>query len=355
MADSRKTEQPTQKKLRDAREKGEIAKSAEVSSVVQLLGFMIAMYFLSRGILGTMVKGFYASYDAVANVKTFSEANAFNMMAGSVFQMLSALGPFFMVLTAIALISGALQSGFTFSGKALDWDIKKINPMNGFGRLFSTRSWVELFKALFKVGVVFTLLYNMFMTEKDRFLQLSGMDVFTIANYAGYVFMEIVKKTVIFLLAMAVIDFVWQRHYFMNNMKMTKEEVKDEIKQTEGDLRTKAMIRAWHKKKIKNRMMANIRKATFVAVNPTHYAVALKYERGMKAPKLLAKGADLIAKRIREEAKLWNVPVVANPELTRAIFFSTEVNKFIPAKLFKAVAKILVFLYRMEREKKNGR
>jgi len=102
-------------------------------------------------------------------------------------------------------------------------------------------------------------------------------------------------------------------------------------------------------------MMANIRKATFVAVNPTHYAVALKYERGMKAPKLLAKGADLIAKRIREEAKLWNVPVGANPELTRAIFFSTEVNKFIPAKLFKAVAKILVFLYRMEREKKNGR
>jgi flagellar biosynthesis protein FlhB len=355
MADSGKTEKPTDKKIRDAREKGQIAKSPEVASVVQLFGFMLVMFFLSKSILGVMIKGFYSSFEAAGSGKPFTEDSAFAMLRASGFEVLGALTPMFLLLLAIAILTGGIQSGFGFAGKALEWDFKKINPITGFGRLFSARSWVELLKAMFKVTVVFIILYNMFMTEKDRIMQLAGMDIYTIINYSSYIFMEVVKKTVMFLTIVAVIDFLWQRYDYMNNLKMTKQEIKDEVKQSEGDQRTKAMIRSWHKKKLKSNMMAGVKKATFVTINPTHYAVALKYERGMKAPKLLAKGADHIAKKIREEAKKWNVPIISNPELTRAIYFSTEVNRFIPAKLFKAVAKILVFIYRMEKDKKNGR
>jgi flagellar biosynthetic protein FlhB len=355
MADSSKTEKPTDKKVRDAREKGQIAKSPEVSSIMQLLGFLLVMYFLSRSILGIMFGGFYSSFEAAGSGKLLTEGKIFSMLTGSGFNVLAALTPMFMILCGIALMTGALQSGFTWSGKAIRFDPGRINPIMGFGKIFSTRSWVELFKALFKITVVFVLLYNMFMTEKDKLMQLAGMDIYTITNYSAYLFMEVIKKTVFFLALVAVADYIWQNHDYMDNLKMTKEEVKEEVRQTEGDLRTKAKIKNWHKKKMRHRMMDALKDATFVTVNPTHYAVALKYERGMKAPKLLAKGADHIAKKIREEAKKLGIPVIPNPELTRAIYFSTEVNKFIPAKLFKAVAKVLVFIYRMEKDKKRGR
>ena len=345
MADSSKTEKPTPKKIRESREKGQSAKSSEVSSVIQIIGFLLVVFMSSRTMLSVMIKSFYSSIEEAGSGKVLDFDRAHALLTGGAMAVFSAITPALITLLALALVSGVAQSGFSFAEKALSPNFGKINPLNGFSRLFSSRSWVELLKSIFKIGVVFAILYNVFMTEKDRIMMLSGTDVYTVLNYSAHLFTEIIKKIAVFLIALAIVDYIWQKHDFMSNLKMSKQEVKDEMKQTEGDLRTKAMIRNWHKRKIKHAMMESVKKATFVTVNPTHYAVAVKYESGMRGTKLLAK----------ELAKEYKVPIVKNAELTRSIYFSTEVGRFIPPKLFKALAKVLVFIYRMEREKKNGR
>jgi flagellar biosynthetic protein FlhB len=355
MADSNKTEKPTQKRIKESKEKGEAARSTEVSSVIQMIGFLAVVFISSRSMLSIMVKSFYTNIEAAGSGKPLDFNRAYALLAGGGMDVFAAITPALFTLLGLALLSGIFQSGFSFAEKALSPNFSKLNPINGFSRLFSARSWVELLKAIFKIGVIFAILYNVFMTEKDRLLLLSGSDVYTVLKYSAHLFTEIIKKIAVFLIALSVVDYMWQKHDYMSNLKMSREEVKEELKQTEGDLRTKAMIRNWHKRKIKHAMLEAVKKATFVTVNPTHYAVAVKYERGMKAPKLLAKGADFMAQKIRELAKQFNVPVIKNPELTRSIYFSTEVGRFIPPKLFKALAKVLVFIYKMEREKKNGR
>jgi flagellar biosynthetic protein FlhB len=355
MADSGKTEEPTHKKIHDAEEKGQIIRSPEVNSVMQLAGFAMIMFFISKSVLTMMVKSFYGSFDAVAAYRPMTQDSVTKIMNTNLIDILTALAPIFAVLAVIALLTGGVQSGFKFAAKALTFDFKKLNPVQGFSKLFSARSWVELFKALFKITVIFIILYNIFQTEKEHIMLLSGQDMYSIAAYSGKLFFDVSKKIILFLLVVAVLDYIWQKYDYMQNLKMTKQEIKDEYKQTEGDPKTKAMIRRWHKKKLRTRMMAMVKQATFVSVNPTHYAVAVLYERGMKAPKLLAKGADDIAARIREEARTHKIPVITSPETTRAIYFSTEAGRFIPAKLYKAVAKILVGVYKMGRGRKNGR
>jgi flagellar biosynthetic protein FlhB len=354
LADSRKTEQPTQKKLREAREKGEIPRSVEVNSTAVMVGFFIVTLVATWPMLKRITTVFNNCFEAAGNGVPLTEDAIFALMRNAGFELIAALLPFFAVIGVVALLSGGLQSGFSFSGKAISFNLNRLNPLAGISRLFSARSWVELFKALFKVSVIFIILYSIFDAEKGKLLLLSGANLGEVMIYTGHLITEVLKKTLIFLAAIAAIDFFWQRHDYMANMKMTKEEVKEEQKQTEGDIRTKSMIRAWHKKKLSHRMMDSVKNATFVTVNPTHYATAIRYVRGMKAPKLLAKGADHMAKRIRLEAEKRGIPVIYNPELTRSIYFSTEVGRYIPPKLFKAVAKVLVFIYKMERERKNG-
>jgi len=355
MADASKTEKPTPKKIRDSREKGEAARSPEVSSVIQMIGFLSVVFISSKTMLSVMVKSFYRCIDAAGSGRPLDFDRAHSLLTGGAMDVLTAVTPALLTLLALAFLSGIAQSGFSFAEKALSVNFGKINPINGFSRMFSMRSWVELLKAIFKIAIVFIILQNIFMTEKEKIMLLSGADVYTVLKFAAYLFTEIIKKIVVFLIALAIVDYIWQRHDYMSNLKMSREEIKEEVKQTEGDLRTKGMIRNWHKRKLRHAMMESVKKATFVTVNPTHFAVAVKYERGMKAPRLLAKGADLMALRIREIAKEFRVPVIKNPELTRSIYFSTDVGRFIPPKLFKELAKVLVFIYKMEREKKNGR
>lgn len=354
MADPRKTEQPTQKKLREARERGDIPRSIEINSTAVLIGFLISILVTTWPMLKRIFTVFNNCFEVAGSSLPLTEDTVFALMRNAGLELLAALLPFFAVIVTAALLSGGLQSGFSFSGKAISLNFSKLNPITGISRLFSSRSWVELLKALFKVSIIFIILYSIFDTEKYKLVLLSGTNINEVLLYTGHLIIEVLKRILLFLVAVAIIDFIWQRYEYMTNMKMTKEEVKEELKQTEGDIKTKLMIRAWHKKRINHRMIDSVKNATFVTVNPTHYATAIRYVRGMKAPKLLAKGVDYMAKRIRMEAEKRGIPVIYNPELTRSIYFSTEVGRYIPPKLFKAVAKVLVFIYKMERERKNG-
>ncbi len=350
MADSRKTEKPTPKKIRDANEKGQFPRSMDLTSTIELGIAGIAFYFLGAHMMNMMRSSFYENISAAAALTPVNFDFIRHLLVKECTRVIFAVLPFAAVLVAVALIMGAFQVGrFRFSEKAINPDISRLNPVKGFSRFFTVKSWVEMFKGLFKFAVVAIIVYLVIETEKDKLLALAANDVDSISSYAAKLILEVNKKIFIFMIILGVLDYVWQRFDFMNNLKMTKQEVKEEMKNTEGDIQAKSKIKSWFRRRIKHRVIANVKKATFVAVNPTHYAVAVKYVKGMPAPQVVSKGVDELALRIKQEAAKWNIPVIENPPLAREIYATTEIGKYIPAKLFKAVAKILAFLYRTKR------
>lgn len=355
MADSSKTEQPTDKKVRESNEKGSMPHSQELSAALQLAAFSLIFTWACGNALNLIAGSFKRSFSGfsshsldILKVKQILTAEALTFLAAAL--------PFMLVLMAVGIGSGVLQTGFKFSPKALRFDPSRMNPMANIGKIFSTRSWVELLKSFLKIGVVSVIVYGVFKSEETKIMLLPALSLTSVVQYASFLFTTVLTKLVIFFMAFAILDFAWQKFDFMQNLKMTKQEIKDEYKQSEGDTRSKSQIRSWHKRRINTRMIASIKEATFVTVNPTHFATALKYKRGMKAPLLLAKGLDELAFRIRDEAKKYKIPVIESPKLTRDIYYNTQVGRYVPANLYKAIAKILAHIFRLERERaRNAR
>ena len=355
MADSNKTEQPTDKKLKDSREKGSVAHSQELSAALQILVFSAIFTWASANALKMITGSFRRSFSGFSE-HTLNVLRVKQMLFSEGMTILGALMPFLAAITLASLAAGVLQSGFSFSPKALRFDLSRLNPMSNWSKIFSGRSWVELLKSFLKIGIVGYLVYGVFMSEQSKIMSLPALSLSSVLQYASHLFTSILGRLVMFFVAFAALDFAWQKFDFLQNLKMTKQEIKDEYRQSEGDTRSKSMIRSWHKRRINTRMISAIKEATFVTVNPTHFATALKYKRGMKAPLLLAKGLDELAFRIREEAKKYNIPVIESPKLTRDIYYNTRVGRYVPANLYKAIAKILAHIFRLERERaRNAR
>jgi len=260
------------------------------------------------------------------------------------------LFPLFLTAFSIALLANYLQVGFVLSSESVQPKLSKIDPIKGFQKLFSIRSLVELAKNMFKISIVGFVVYVTIRGEIENFIPLMYQSVWGILIYIARVAFKIVLMVCLALIILAALDYIYQKWEFEKNLKMTKQEVKDESKQTEGDPLVKARIKRLQRDMARKRMMASVPEADVVITNPTHLAVALRYDQAdMFAPKVVAKGTGFIAENIKDIARKNNVTIVNNKPLARVLYKSVDVDEMIPANLYKAVAEVLAFVYSRKR------
>ncbi|QQS35492.1 MAG: flagellar biosynthesis protein FlhB [Ignavibacteriales bacterium] len=349
-----KTEQPTSKKLQEARDKGQVAKSMEINSFAIFTSGLL-LVLISQSHLGTQMSEMSIK---IFNSLDVLELNA-NMIQGYAAQALAffviTIGPVFAGIFVVALIAGISQVGFKISVKALKPKFNKLNPINGIKSLFfSSRSFVEFGKALAKLTVIglftYLVLYD-FVINSPSLTDLTVSEIVSYLLDAAYSFLW---KVALVFAAIAAIDFLYQRKKFNKDMMMTKQEVKEEFKQSEGDPLIKSRIKKLQYEAAKKRMMQNIPKADVIITNPTHYAIALKYDMQKdKAPRVLAKGVDELAQRIKKIAAENDIPMHEDRELARMLYKMCDIGDLIPTVLFKAVAQILAYVYQLKNEKKK--
>jgi len=347
--DQEKTERATPKKREEARKKGQVAKSREIASVAVLLGCLVFFWFGSLGMVEKMMAlaRWLITQSAQFNVDC---NNIQGLSIGLAYKVSALLSPLFLTAFSVALLANYLQVGFVLSSESVQPKLSKIDPIKGFQKLFSIKSLVEMVKNIFKISIVCFIVYVIIRGEIENFILLMDQSVWGILIYIARVAFKIILMVCLALIILAVLDYIYQKWEFEKNLKMTKQEVKDESKQTEGDPFVKARIRRLQRDMARKRMMANVPKADVVITNPTHLAVALRYDQaGMFAPKVVAKGAGFIAENIKDIARKNNVLIVDNKPLARVLYKSVDVDEMIPANLYKAVAEVLAFVYSRKR------
>ncbi len=342
-----KTEQPTGKKLADARQKGNVPQSREIPSVLILSGSVGVLFFAGSWMFGRLTDMMRGMYQRAGTLNLVPET--MHTLFWEVFlNCVVVLIPLMLVVMTAGVVGNVAQFGFLITGEKLTPNLAKLNPISGLKKLISLRSLVELAKSIIKLviisGVAFIVL-NRYMDQIPGLMQLS---VGSILGFIGQVSFQMCLYTCMVLFLMAVLDFAYTKWQHQQDLKMTKQEVKDEYKQREGDPAVKARIRSVQREMARRRMMEAVPQATVVITNPTHLAIALKYEEGMDAPKVVAKGAGFIAQTIKTLAAENDIPLVENKPLARTLFKSTEIGDFIPADLYRAVAEILAYVYRLK-------
>jgi len=262
--------------------------------------------------------------------------------------LLRAIGPFVLTALLLGVLANLLQTGFAVSGQALVPDFTRLNPLTGLRRFLSGHGLVETIKALGKLGIIGYIACSTISNSYPQLLAAIRQDIPTILAIIGDLLYRVALRIALFLLVLAAADYAYQRWAFERSIRMTKEEVKQEFKQLEGNPQIKSRIRSRQRQIARRRMMEAVPKADVVLTNPTHFAVALQYDPvTMGAPQVVAKGADLIAERIREVARAHNVPIVENPPLARALYKSVDIGREIPAEFYAAVAEVLAFVYQI--------
>jgi flagellar biosynthesis protein FlhB len=347
MPDPSKTESATPKKRREARAKGEVARSQELASSVNLAVGVSVLFLLGTFAcreLKTFTTRVFAQMAAAPG--EFTEIMPFLTQAGGTVLVL--LAPVMAALLAAGLFINYGQVGFLISGEALQPRADRLNPANGFKRIFSARGWVELAKASVKIVLSGAIAWSVFSRRLPELIQTTQAPLAAGLSHAGDMLWEMAWKVGLFFLILGGADYAWQKYEHEQNLKMTKQEIRDEYRQTEGDPAVKSKRRSKHRRLVMTRMAAEVARADVVTVNPTHYAVALRYEAPrMRAPKVVAKGQDYWAKRIVAVARLHRVPIIENRVVTRALYKKVEIGQEIPPALYRAVAEILAALYRL--------
>ncbi len=351
-ADGEKTEEPTAKKRQDARKKGQVGKSQELSTAFVLLAGFFLLKVLWSGIYTDIAN--YTTYIFSHLDQTLDTEGLMTLLIGVMEILARTAMPIMLGIMIVGLGVNFYQVGIMFSVDQLQPDLGKLNPLTGVGRMFSKRSLVELIKSLLKIAIIGVILY-MFLRD-----ELLGMPQFiyfdlpkSLQEMAGIVF-KMAFQIIGVIMILAVLDLGYQKWQTTQDLKMTKQEVKDEFKQTEGDPQIKGKIRQKQRQMAMARMMQEVPKADVIVTNPTHFAVALQYHKGMVAPLVLAKGQDLVAKRIKDIARENRVPIVENRPLARALYASTEVGDLVPAELYQAVAEVLAYVFRLRHPRRRA-
>ena len=345
-----RTEEATPRRLEEARKKGQVAKSRELPSVAVMLAGLLTLFWGSSFFYQQFQRLFEFYF---SNLRfSLSVDNMSTLFLLMLKQYLWFLGPFLLILFVVAFLANYLQIGFIFSTDALIPKFSKINPLEGIKRLFSLQSWVELVKAILKVVIVGWVAFSIVLKELPHMTPLLDQSPGQILLYTGKISFDIFWKSCLVMMFLAAMDYLFQRWEWQRSLKMTKQEVKEEYKQTEGDPQVKARIRSIQREMARRRMMQAVPKADVVITNPTHLAVALQYESGkMSAPMVVAKGAGVIAKKIKELAVKHSVPVVENKPVAQALYKLVEVGQSIPESLYHAVAEILAYVYRLKNKR----
>lgn len=350
-----KTEEPTAKKLEDARKEGQVAKSKElVSGVTMLLSFTIlrlSLSFLNSGFQDT----FHGIYNHIPEVGQTASGgvglSAFirNMFIFSIQKMLMIMAPFLIVGFIVTLIMNIVQFKFKVTGKPLKPKFNKLNPVSGFKKIISKDSLMQLLMSILKIGLIVAVIWNDIGKVTKLIMGIYGYTTFAGIAVVGTSVLNIAIKIAAFYLIVGFVDFLYQKRKFKNDMKMTKQEVKDEYKNTEGNPEIKGKIKSRMREASRRRMMQDVPSADVIITNPTHLAVALKYENDSgKAPVVVAKGEDYLAKKIREVAKEAHVEIVENKPLARMLYYNVDIGQEIPPELYQAVAEVLAFVYNLK-------
>jgi flagellar biosynthetic protein FlhB len=344
-----KTLEPTEKRIREARERGEVARSRELGSAAVTIGTAAALMYAGRGIAGQMAEILRDSF-RVDRATLDDPGLMVSAMGHSTLQALSAITPILAVSATAAVLAPLALGGFIFSPQALAPDFSRLDPLSGLGRVFGSKGLVELAKALLKLVVVGTLTVSVTHQMMGEMLKLGSLPTeIGIGRAAGLIVRAFLYMSS-GLLLIAAVDAPYQWWSYRNRLMMTRQEVRDEMKESEGRPEIKAKIRQLRQRYAKQRMMRKVPTASVVVTNPTHYAVALYYEPAKAgAPRVVAKGKDLVASEIRRIALENNVPLFEAPPLARAIYATTEIDHEIPRGLYVAVAQVLSYVFQVKK------
>jgi len=349
-----RTEQPTPKRLKEAKEKGQVPRSRELNTLAVLLASALALLLLGgrmvEGLLGVMRHGF-----SLERASTLDPAVLTTSLAGSVGEGLLAIMPLLGLLLVVATLSPLALGGWTFSAKAISFKPEKLDPIKGLGRIFSLKGLMELGKTLAKFLLVAVASAMILWSQMDELLALGRESLNQALAHAGTICLWAFLLISSVLMLVAAVDVPFQLWQHNKQLRMTHKEIKDEHKETEGSPEVKGRIRAIQREMAQRRMMQEVPTADVVITNPTHYAVALRYEReGKAAPRVVAKGTDLVAFQIRKIAEAHGVAVVPAPPLARALHALVELDQEIPAELYVAVAHILAYVYQLDAARARG-
>ena len=351
MADSQdKTEEATPKRKRDARKKGNVFSSRDVANLASMLILFAALRLLVPTIYGWLSQTFEHYTDLAASMDALTVTGVGEVFRYAVIVMGIGILPLALIATLVGVVSTGAQTRFLFSYESMKPKFERINPLQGIKRMFSLRSVVELVKNIIKITVILVVIYLYIKNQVVAFARMLDMGIEASTVYFLETLFTMCMEICIFFGVVAFADYLYQRWDYNKNLKMSKQEVKEEYKQTEGDPQIKSRIRDLQRRMASRRMMQQVPEADVIIRNPTHYAIAMKYnpEKDI-APRVLAKGADELAMRIVKVGEENHVFIQEDPELTRAIYAVADVGDYIPFEFYKAVADLLALVYRMEK------
>ncbi len=341
-----KTEKPTARRLQKAREKGQVARSREVASASVLLGGLIVLSYMGPEVLSVLTR----EMRDLLRLKVPPEVTVLfisTIMNTAVLRVGMAVGTVLLASFVFSLVANAGQSGLTLSWEALGFHFEKLSPEKGLSRLFSKNGLVELIKGVAMLTVLSYISYKVVVQYVPLYPRLVLMDVRQLIYWISLIAYQVFLRAAIFLFILSLGDYAFQRHRFLEGLKMTKQEVKDEHRDMEGDPLIRGRIRRIQREMARKRMMAEVPKADVIITNPTHYAIALAYKmESMEAPQVIAKGVGFLALKIKELAQEHRIPIVENKPLAQTLYKTVDLGHIIPPHLYRAVAEILAYIYK---------
>lgn len=350
--DAEKTEEPTPRKIEKAREEGNVLKSPDVNAFLGLvvgISLVFACFTLWVSGLGGVFAQIYQGFS-----QEITPQNILSIALSLIFQILTLLAPIFLALMIVGVLANIAQSGFLLTGKAIQPNLQKLNFINGFKNLLSLKKILDGFLITFKVLTAFIIAFFVFVSFMGELTTIALFPLWDQMLWFRDKALILIAILLAFFLVMASIDYMIKRYQYFKSLRMSKQEVKDEFKDQEGDRQVKGKIRSLMMQAAKRRMMQNIPNADVVVTNPTHYAIALRYNnKKERAPRVLAKGVDFLAQRIKEIAKQYEIPIIENPPLARALYKDVELDAEIPESLYHAMVEVLIQVQRINDQSRS--
>jgi len=344
-----RTEKATDKRRQDARKKGQVAQSKEVNSFFVLVAGMSLLLLSSGHISGVLTRN--ASY-LFSQAHMFRPGNLFGLSdiaSGNMMQILDCLAPMVVGILIVGVVANLLQIGFKISTEAMSFQFSKLNPLTGMKKFFGKKAFFEISKNLVKIAILALLAFSTVKGQVHKIISTPLMALDQITDLGKHIFLLLIFKLLVFVAILAIIDWIFQKWQYEESLKMTRAEVKQERKDLDGDPQIKARIKHIQLEMARKRMLAEIPTADMVVTNPDHFAVALRYQPGEPAPRVVAKGMDSLAQTIKKIARKSRVPVIENKPVARALYRQTQLGDLIPESLYQAVAEILAYVYRLKR------